>query len=349
MDNLPLLGSWVVGAFCWWALVRCMRINGRPWWWRHVAGLVLMPFAIVGTAYFLFALFGAKWNSSGEPLGVTGGIFGLLVATFMFAPLVLSWKAARGKLLARPLSALTQQPVVKSEPIQTNESLHNIQTENRQSVHEAMSSTAWKKRARKARGKAELKRVPKAEPKPEPVLERTPGPVPESDPLPNITTSLPHEMGNLRFTYCDAEGKESTREITNFKLNNGRVRGFCLDSQAIRTFRLDRVVSFIEGEAALYATEARPTQRPEAPDAVRSGDPEITFSGFDAKTRSELEKTAQAHGFMVRKSVTKNLDYFVAGPRRSSSKLMEAEDKPGCSVVDKEGFLWLMATGEVKE
>ncbi|MDQ7735780.1 hypothetical protein QT231_24065 [Halomonas sp. SpR1] len=169
----------------------------------------------------------------------------------------------------------------------------------------------------------------------------------EEEPPTKEVESVPSATGNLRFVYRDADGNESTRELTNFKMSAGKVRGICLDRNAIRTFRLERIVEFLEGEEQLYATKAKPRSRPEMPDAVRSGNPEITFSGFDAKTRASLEKTAQAHGFVVRKSVTKNLDYFVAGQRRSGAKLVEAEEKPGCSVIDKEGFLWLVATGEV--
>lgn len=170
----------------------------------------------------------------------------------------------------------------------------------------------------------------------------------EEEPPTKEVESVPSSTGTLRFVYRDADGNESTRELINFKLTAGKVRGVCLDRNAIRTFKLERVVTFLEGEELLYATESRAPQRSEVPDPVRGGDPEITFSGFDAKTRAELEKTAKAHGFIVRKSVTKNLDYFVGGPRRSGAKLSEAEDKPGCNVIDKQGFLWLVATGEVK-
>lgn len=164
---------------------------------------------------------------------------------------------------------------------------------------------------------------------------------------PKDVESAPSSTGNLRFVYRDADGNESTRELTNFKMSAGKVRGICLDRNAIRTFRLERIVEFLEGEEQLYETKATPPPRPEMQDFVRSGDPEITFSGFDAKTLSELEKTAKAHGFVVRKSVTKNLDYFVAGPRRSAVKVTEAEDKPGCTVIDKEGFLWLLGKSSV--
>lgn len=190
---------------------------------------------------------------------------------------------------------------------------------------------------------------PELEPKPEPKLEPKPEPKPKPTPPPKRRASpspTPQATGRLRFIYRDAADNESTRELTNFKLKDGKVQGFCLDRNAIRTFQLYRVVTFLEGEEQLYATERRAPQPSEAPDPVRAGEPEITFSGFDAKTRASLEKTAKAHGFVVRKSVTKNLDYFVAGQRRSGSKLIEAEDKPGCSVIDKEGFLWLIATGE---
>ncbi|WP_052719386.1 BRCT domain-containing protein [Halomonas sp. HG01] len=167
---------------------------------------------------------------------------------------------------------------------------------------------------------------------------------PEPEPEPQAAPA----SGNLLFEYEDSRGKVSTRDIASWTVNGNKLRGYCLDREAVRTFRLDRVTRVIEGEALLEASRhapARPTTAP--PEKARKGAPEILFTGFDASSRKTLEATAESHGFRVRKSVTKNLDVLVKGPRPSQSKLADAEDKPGCSVVDKEGFLWMVATGEI--
>lgn len=241
---------------------------------------------------------------------------GLVVSLPMLIPLWVSWRKSKRRSVShkttdnnpKPATA-APQPKPKAEPA---EMLEQTLESNRQSVRAAIQQRSGKR----------------------PSSYLVPRPV--------ATT------GNLRFIYEDSQGNISTREVSNWREKGIYLEGYCHQAHDVRTFRRDRIVEFLEGEDLLYTTERRASQRSDAPDSVRDGDPEITFSGFDAKTRDELEKTAKAHGFIVRKSVTKNLDYFVAGPRRSGSKLEEAEDKPGCSVTDKEGFLWLVTTGEVK-
>lgn len=169
-------------------------------------------------------------------------------------------------------------------------------------------------------------------------------PADEPDPEPQAAPA----SGNLLFEYEDSRGKISTREISNWTVSGNKLRGYCLDREAVRTFRLDRITRVIEGAALLEASRHAPARPMTAPsEAKRKSAPEILFSGFDSQSRLVLESMAESHGFRVRKTVTKNLDVLVRGPRPSQSKLADAKGKLGCSVVDKEGFLWMVTTGEI--
>lgn len=233
--------------------------------------------------------------------------------------------------------------------------------ENQAAVRQAINSPEWKAKAKKARRKAEvmsrgLDTIPAETPRAAPKGEAATTPKPEPDPKPKPKPAKPREQWSapypvaLRFTYCDSKGEVTTRELSNWRVSEQRLRGYDLDRGAARTFRLDRIEEVIEGGEALSEARANPEyEAPEpAPDRQRRGAPEIHFSGFDAATKSSLESTAESHGFKVRKSVTKNLDFFCRGPRPSQVKLTKAESKPGCNVIDKEGFLWVIATGEVR-
>lgn len=331
MEDLAIAAGLVLGVVCWWWLVRCMRINGRPWWWRHLAGLLLANFAMAGLSMLLASLLGVA-DESGEPLGAVGAFGGLVVALPMLIPLAVSWRAARRapshELPASPEPTRAEparEPGPKPEPMPMAEP-----------EPEPMPMA-----------EPEPKPIPAPEPAPTSVSK--PGPEPASAPIKSRETwSAPYPVA-LRFTYRDSRGDVSTRELSNWRVSDLRLRGFDLDREAPRTFRLDRVVEVLEGADSLAAARQRPAQEgPEPePDRRRQGAPEIHFSGFDAQTKRSLERTAEAHGFKVRKSVTKNLDFFCRGARPSQDKLAKAEVKPGCTVIDKDGFLWVVATGEI--
>jgi hypothetical protein len=174
-------------------------------------------------------------------------------------------------------------------------------------------------------------------------------PKPSPEPSPKASWSSVYAEP-LRFVYEDASGKVTTREVSAWRVSGDRLRGHCHERGMVRTFRLDRIVEVLEGAVALGEARRAPLQEPAAPlpDRRGAGAPEIHFSGFDEQTRHTLEKTAASHGFKVRKSVTKNLDFFCRGQRPSQEKLAKAETKPGCTVIDRDGFLWMVATGEIK-
>lgn len=160
---------------------------------------------------------------------------------------------------------------------------------------------------------------------------------------------------NLRFIYQSADGNVGERELLWWRNFSDRIIGHCLKADDVRHFRHDRIVEFLDGTDALLDTHARTSATNEAvefsPGRSRpaSAEMEILFTGFDAKKRATLEATASRHGFRVRKTVTKHLDFLCTGPRYSRTKRNQASEKAGCEIIDKDGFLWMITTGELPE
>ncbi len=157
-------------------------------------------------------------------------------------------------------------------------------------------------------------------------------------------TSAPSSDGWLRFVYEDANGNTSTREVSDFSDDGVYIEGFCHSRRAVRTFRRDRVVEYLEGEELLVPM-IDASEFVDEPFADRPG-MEILFTGFSEDERFELEADAEEAGLVVRKTVTKNLMFVCAGLRAGSSKLVKARDN-GCDVLDMEGFYCLLSTGEL--
>lgn len=175
--------------------------------------------------------------------------------------------------------------------------------------------------------------VSKPEPQPEPQEKSKPKPTPTSKG--SVT-----EPGNLLFVYENAEGEKSTRELRSWNVSGRYIKGFCLSSGATRTFRRDRVLEFLDGEALLESAPAASIPGAPTPDRPL----EVLFTGFTVDVRQELEDEAELEGMVVRKSLTKNLDFLCAGPNAGPRKLSEAKGK-GVTVMDEAAFLEFLDTG----
>lgn len=84
--------------------------------------------------------------------------------------------------------------------------------------------------------------------------------------------------GRLRFIYEDANGKTSTREVSDFLDDGVYIEGLCHSRQALRIFRRNRVVEPLEGEG-LLGPEIAPEDFVEETFANRFG-MGILFTGF---------------------------------------------------------------------
>lgn len=271
MEDLAIGVGLVLGVVCWWWLVRCMRINGRPWWRRHLAGLLLANFAMAGLSMLLASLLGGA-DESGELLGAVGVVGGLAVAMPMLIPLAVSWRAARRAPAAVPEAAPTAKP--------------------------------------------------------------------EQTSMAGAGTNTGHR---LRFVYEDAKGNTSTRSLADWHDDGAYIEGYCLAAEDVRTFRRDRIISFLEGEYLLRPLAPKLDQGGKAGGAM-----EILFTGFPNDERSALEEDAESYGLVVRKTVTKNLDFVCGGPRAGSTKLAKARAQ-GCTILDEDDFWSLVEDGVMPE
>ena len=58
--------------------------------------------------------------------------------------------------------------------------------------------------------------------------------------------------GLLHFAYEDNDGNQSIRRVKNWTFDGLYINGRCLDAQDTRTFRIDRVLDWFEGEELLF-------------------------------------------------------------------------------------------------
>jgi predicted DNA-binding transcriptional regulator YafY len=149
----------------------------------------------------------------------------------------------------------------------------------------------------------------------------------------------------LKFIYEDAHGEITTRELRSWRESGMYIEGYCLSANDTRTFRRDRIVSFLSGEELL--SRSRPSA-PARPAAARRQQLEVLVTGFPHDYRVELEQAAIAANIKVRKTVTQNLDFLVVGENAGPSKKREASIV-GAAILSEREFQWLIETGELPE
>ncbi len=181
---------------------------------------------------------------------------------------------------------------------------------------------------------------------------------------PRKERKLPDEVV---FTYLDAKGKKTRRtvNVVQFAKNNNLeiwyMIAFCASANAVRTFRLDRIISDITrmetGEivSVLDWFEDIANERPDFEEiaikraeefeqkrriafSTRTFEKGILFTGFKAKRRAELETLAAEKGIAVKKSITPNIKYLVTGYNAGPKKIAVAIEC-GAQIMDEEEFL----------
>lgn len=310
MDDISILVGLIAGITTWFWLARCMKINGRPWWLRHLTGASLFIFPTIGLSMFFAGVLGAT-DDEGVPLGWSGAVMGLVVSLPMLIPLWMSWRKSKRRSVSHKttdnspkLATAAPQLKPKTEPAET---LEQTLESNRQSARAEIQQRSGKR--------------------------------PSSYLAPRLVSTT----GNLRFIYEDSQGNISTREVSNWREDSGYLKGYCHKAGEIRTFRLDRIVEFLDGKDLLSPAAPTPLYRKQKEDAI-----EILFTGFTKARRAQLEETANKFGMRVCKTVTVGLSFICAGPTAGSTKLRNAHAK-GVPVLDESGFLKLLETGEIPE
>ncbi|WP_412475752.1 BRCT domain-containing protein [Halobacteriovorax sp. YZS-1-2] len=155
------------------------------------------------------------------------------------------------------------------------------------------------------------------------------------------TTNSSKAKEVISFIYEDASGNKTTREISAYNIDDEYIRGFCHLRGEVRTFRKDRIVSFINKPSIEKLSTKTPIKKPRS-----TTETEILFTGFSAAKRADLEKVATNNSFRVRKSVTKNLAILCCGPNAGPKKLEESKAK-GVEILTEDDFNKLIQTGEL--
>ncbi|MEB0192511.1 MULTISPECIES: BRCT domain-containing protein [unclassified Pseudomonas] len=171
-------------------------------------------------------------------------------------------------------------------------------------------------------------------------------------------------MKIIKFSYRDAKGDLSQRELIQWSENSLYIQGRSAADSFPKTFRKDRIVEVYFGaelllnDAAPPAPKLLPKPRPAdmAVSAASSHHPQpktppgginqILFTGFAAAHRAELEQKAMDSGLKVMSTPGKSLTFLCYGDNAGPTKVSKAQDA-GAFIIDAEQFLSLIATGEM--
>ncbi|WP_147285445.1 BRCT domain-containing protein [Phocoenobacter uteri] len=159
----------------------------------------------------------------------------------------------------------------------------------------------------------------------------------------------------IEFDYVDYHGNPTRRKVRVREVDETYLEGYDLNRRDTRTFKLERIGDeIIELETGLISTKEdwlRDNYDIELDDLdddfkeylnldSKYNDPtlEVCFTGFKKADREELELDAELTGdFIVRKSVTQNLDILVCGSNAGPTKKAQAE-RQGVLILSEDEF-----------
>ena len=171
-------------------------------------------------------------------------------------------------------------------------------------------------------------------------------------------------MTTIKFSYRDAKGDLSQRELIQWSENSLYIQGRSATDTFPKTFRKDRIVEVYFGaelllndaaqsaptlqpkpSPAAIAVSASTSQRPQ-PKAPPGGINQILFTGFAAAYRAELEQKALDSGLKVMSTPGKTLTFLCYGDNAGPIKVAKAQEA-GAFIIDAEQFLSLITSGEM--
>ena len=171
-------------------------------------------------------------------------------------------------------------------------------------------------------------------------------------------------MTIIKFSYKDARGNLSVRELIQWSENSLYIQGRSTGDSFPKTFRKDRIVEILSGaelllnDAAPPAPRLSPKPKPSAlaaqeaasncsrPKSPPGGINQILFTGFAAAHRADLEQKAQDFGLRVMSTPGKTLTFLCYGDNAGPTKVAKAL-AAGAFIFDAEQFLNLITTGEM--
>lgn len=163
-------------------------------------------------------------------------------------------------------------------------------------------------------------------------------------------------MAELKqFIYQNARGNVTAREIENTSESGEYLQGICLKAHSLRTFRLDRILEYVNSsnieERLAFHLKHCPPPRPKRISTKRNnakGQPEICFTGFKSEDKELLKELAEQSGMFIRISVTENLDFLCCGYNAGPKKIEKARHQ-GVVALSENQFKEMIKTGEIPE
>lgn len=160
------------------------------------------------------------------------------------------------------------------------------------------------------------------------------------------------------FIYQDAKGSITPRKVVNVSESELYIQGICTSSNALRTFRKDRILddavddSNIDAKLDHYLS-INPQPVTSSGHSYRrisnpTGAPEVCFTGFKKDDKEDLTKLASSSGMVVRTSVTSNLDFLCCGYNAGPKKIEKSRHQ-GVVVLSEPQFREMLETGEIPE
>lgn len=168
----------------------------------------------------------------------------------------------------------------------------------------------------------------------------------------------------IKFSYKDAKGEVTQRELVQFSENSIYIQGRSAADSFPKTFRKDRIVEVYVGAELLLNDAAPPAptlkqkpspaaiavsatnSHPPQPKVPPGGISQILFTGFAAAYRAELEQKALDSGLNVMRTPGKSLTFLCYGDNAGPTKVAKAQ-QAGAFIIDAEQFLSLITTGEM--
>ena len=172
-----------------------------------------------------------------------------------------------------------------------------------------------------------------------------------------VNTNLGEGAKSKIFIYMDAHGNITAREVTNISETEDHIQCICLTAEALRTFRKDRILEYLENQEQISeriayhiannpepATKRNTTKR----NTNTTGSLEVCFTGFNKADKEQLTALAESKNMYIRTSVTTNLHFLCCGYNAGPSKIEKSRHQ-GVIVLTENQFRLMLETGEIPE
>ena len=152
------------------------------------------------------------------------------------------------------------------------------------------------------------------------------------------------------FIYQDARRNITIQKVSRISETEEYLQGFCTKVNSLRTYRKDRILEIIEDE---NISETRlehyvSINPPPMPPPKSSHLLDICFTGFKSDNKKRLKELSENAGFIIRSSVTKDLNFLCCGYNAGPMKIQKAREK-GAIAISEEQLIKLIETGEIPD